>query len=100
MEVLADLRERYDQLIFDSPPVAPVTDAVLMSSRIDGVVLIVRALKTQRAILGRTVEQLRAVNANLVGTVFNDFDVRRRGAGRHYYQYYHRYYGEYYGEDA
>lgn len=98
LDVMDQLKERYDQIIVDSPPVAPVTDAVLMSSRIDGVVLVVRAHKTQRMVLGRTVEQLNAVEANVIGAVLNDFDVRRRGGGQYYY--YHRYYGAYYGEDA
>lgn len=101
-QVLRDLDERYDRLIFDSPPVSPVTDATILSSFVDGVMLVVKAGRTQKALLGRSIDQLRKVNANIVGVVLNDVDVTRRNAA-YYYGYYYGYYRKqsdgYYGLD-
>lgn len=97
-EVLAELSSMYDRVIFDSPPVTPVTDAAILSSLVDGVVLVIRAQSTRKEMLRRAVELLGAVNANIVGGVLNDVDLTRRRAGSYYY-YYYRQYSQYYGRD-
>ncbi|MFT4704226.1 MAG: succinoglycan biosynthesis transport protein ExoP [Bradymonadia bacterium] len=95
--VLKELMGMYDRVIFDSPPVTPVTDAAIVSGYVDGVVLVVRSGVTMRSLLARTLEQLSAVNADIIGSVMNDVDITRRSTG--YYYYYYRHYGEYYGQD-
>lgn len=97
-EVIEELKSRYDRVIFDSPPITPVTDAAVISSLVDGVLLVVRANATRRELLRRAIEQLAAVNADILGSVVNDIDITRRTTG--YYYYYYRQYGQYYGEDA
>lgn len=93
-----ELKSRYDRVIFDSPPIAPVTDAAVLSATVDGVVLVVRSNVTRTEVLGRSVEMLTAVNANIIGAVFNDVDLNSRRAGNSYYYYYQQY-ASYYGED-
>lgn len=94
-QVTADLEARFDRLLFDSPPVAAVTDALILSDAVDGVVLVAKAGRTVKEVMARTRASLVDVNANIFGVVLNDLDLERRGYG--YYYYYQRY-GYYYGE--
>ena len=89
-ETIKLLRSRFDYIILDSPPILPVTDAVILSSVSDGVVLVVRAEHTRMETVAKTRARLRHVRANVIGAVLNDTDVR---AGE--YAEYHRYYGPY-----
>ncbi len=84
-----DLASRYDLILYDSPPVVAVTDAVVMSKTVDGVVLIAKAGKTTREILSKAARQLDDVGGHILGTVLNDFNIR--GAGYRYYYYYYHY---------
>ncbi|MCB9519366.1 MAG: polysaccharide biosynthesis tyrosine autokinase [Myxococcales bacterium] len=95
-QVLQEASKIYERVIIDSPPVNPVTDSAIVASVVDGVVLVVRASVTKKGMLGRAVESLSAVDANLLGVVLNDVDLSRRKSG--YYYYYYRQYAEYYGE--
>ncbi len=86
---------RFDMVIVDSPPVMAVTDAVVLSTQVDSVVVVAEAGRTQRAPLRQTVEHLRDVKANLVGVVLNRLTSRGDG---YYYYYRNAYYldeGEY-----
>ena len=96
-EVVDELMTRYDRVVFDSPPVIPVTDASILGGVMDGVVLVVRASSTSKEMMGRAVELLSAVNANIIGVVLNDVDLTRRRNGSYYY--YYRQYSQYYGEE-
>jgi capsular exopolysaccharide synthesis family protein len=94
-EILEELDSKYDRIIFDSPPVAAVTDALIISGMVDGVVLVVKAGRTIGEMAQRTKQSLDDVNARIFGVVINDLDLEKRGYG--YYYYYQRY-GYYYGE--
>jgi capsular exopolysaccharide synthesis family protein len=84
-DVLTTLRERVDLVIIDSPPIIPVTDAVVLSARVDSVLMIVKAGRTRRRHLARAREMLGQADAPMIGAVLND-------AGRHVrYGYYQRY---------
>lgn len=94
-ELLLEMRQRYDMILLDSPPLNLVTDAAVLGAEADGVVVIARAGSTDRSALRYAMDQLRAVNARVSGTVLNDLDYT--GRGRYYgsgygYGYYHRYY--------
>jgi len=95
--VLGELGKRFDRIILDSPPVQPVTDAVVLSKRVDGVVLVVRASKTMRDELRRSARMIRDVGGTIVGVIVNELDARD-GYG-YGYDGYGRY-GGYYGHDA
>jgi len=89
-DALAVLRERYDFIILDSPPVLPVTDAVLLAREADGVVLVVKGHDTPRELLRRARDQLAQANGRLLGAVVNNVDL---GWGDLFF--YNRYYGYY-----
>lgn len=97
-EVLAELDQRFDRLVLDSPPVAPVTDAVVLTRFVDGILLVVSAGQTRREILERSLDRLRGVRANIVGVVLNRSDGSRGGYGYYGSGYYYRA-STYYGDD-
>ena len=84
--VLADLEARFDLVILDSPPLQPVTDAVVLAKKTDGVIFVVRASKTQREEIKRSARQLRSVGGTIIGIVLNEFEARGRDS--YYYNYY------------
>jgi capsular exopolysaccharide synthesis family protein len=92
--LLEEAEQRFDVVLLDSPPVLAVTDAAVLSTIADGVVLVVRVGSTVRAAAERSASQLQAVHGRLVGTVMNDIDFRQRAFGGTYgYYYYYYYYG-------
>lgn len=91
LEVLAELRTRFEHIIIDSPPVLAVTDATVLSRVADGVVLVAESGATPRAGLARTTQILENAGAKILGVAMNKIDVRRDG-------YYGNYYGKYYGD--
>jgi len=87
-KLLALLRDQFDNIVIDSPPVAPVTDATVLSTKVDGTVLVTRAFKTRRDVARRAARTLQDVSGRLVGTVLNAVNFERRKYG--YYQYYYK----------
>jgi capsular exopolysaccharide synthesis family protein len=89
-----DLLDHFDLLIFDSPPVNLVTDAVILANCTDGMILVVREGQTTKRDLAMCVERLRSGRARLMGFIFNG--QRQRGGSYYGYRYGYRRYG-YYG---
>ena len=83
-ELLASLQAVADLLIIDSPPLIPVTDALVLSGRVDGVLLVVAAGQTRRRHLGRAVELLQQAEAPLLGAVLNATTTQHRRYGYGY----------------
>ena len=82
-EVITTLAEQADQVFFDTPPVVAVTDAAVLATKVDGVLLVITAGKTRREYARMAVQRLEQINARLVGTVLTDVQL---GAGfRGYY---------------
>ena len=69
--LLERLRERYDYVILDLPPVTAVTDAVIASHIVDGMVVVVRSQHAVRGGLSETMRQLFLADAHILGFVFN-----------------------------
>jgi polysaccharide biosynthesis transport protein len=69
--IFAELAERFDLVLIDSPPVLPVADAMILTAYADAVLLVVASGQTRRAELGRTAEKLAQANAPVVGVVLN-----------------------------
>jgi polysaccharide biosynthesis transport protein len=87
-EFLVRVRDDYDFVIVDSPPVVPVTDAVVLSSVVDGVLLCIGAGQAVREEVAACVERLAMVDAKVLGGVLNR--IRREGGSyRNKYYYYH-----------
>jgi capsular exopolysaccharide synthesis family protein len=91
-DVLARLGTMFDILILDSPPLQPVTDAVLLAKRADGVVLVARSNRTIRDELRRSARMIRTVGGTIFGVVVNELDRHERDS-----YYYYSYYG--YGQE-
>jgi non-specific protein-tyrosine kinase len=68
-EVIASLAEKADMVLFDAPPVVAVTDASLLASKVDGVLLVAKAGNTRRDHIRVAKDRLEKVNARLVGAV-------------------------------
>lgn len=71
-EIIATLRERADLILFDAPPIIAVTDAAVLASKVDGVLLVINAGTTKRDHAQRAKALLEKVNARLVGAVLNN----------------------------
>jgi tyrosine-protein kinase Etk/Wzc len=85
-------REHFDMVFFDTPPIVAVTDASLLSTRVDGVALVVRSHRTDRMIATRAIGSLHAVGGRLLGAILNDIDLSHRYSSYGYYKYYYHYY--------
>jgi succinoglycan biosynthesis transport protein ExoP len=86
---LDDLKKTYDRVIIDSPPIVPVTDAAVLATRLDGVVLVVRAARTKREMAKRAVRAINDVGGRMIGTILNSVDLE----GIRYRYYHYSYYG-------
>ena len=86
---LIQMRDKYDLIILDSPPVIAVTDSEILTSMVDGTVLVVSAENTEIEMMERSVELIRRENTQFLGTVLNNFSYKS-GYGS-YYKYYYYY---------
>ena len=86
VEVLTSLQGETDIVLLDCPPVLPVTDALVLSGRVDATLLVCVAGATARGEVARSVELLRQVDAPLVGAVLNG--VTEEGSYGYGYKYY------------
>ncbi len=77
-EVLKRLSSEADMVLLDAPPVVSVTDALILASKSDGVILVVRAGRTRREIALRAKELLEKVNARILGSVLTDAQLDMR----------------------
>ena len=93
--VLEQAKAQFDVILFDSPPLLAVTDAAVLSTMVDGSILVIRMGKTAREAARRALSQLRAVHARILGTLLNDVSAKSGGYGGYGYTYY-----AYYGSEA
>jgi non-specific protein-tyrosine kinase len=70
-DLVRRLKEVADVVLFDSSPVLAVTDAAVLSSRVDGVILVARAKRTRRNAARQAIRRLNQVGANIIGAVLN-----------------------------
>ncbi|MBM4076521.1 MAG: CpsD/CapB family tyrosine-protein kinase [Planctomycetes bacterium] len=100
-ELLAVIREQFDFVIVDTPPVLAVTDPGAVAARVDGVIMTMRLTKRTRADATHAVGVLSSLGANIFGVVVNGIDGRSRGNYSYGNQYGYGYGGGYnygYGE--
>ncbi len=91
-ELIKNLKARYDYVFFDSPPVIGVSDASILASEVDGVLLVVQYRKYPRLLSLRAKRMIENVGGRIIGVVLNNINVLRDD----YYYYYHSYYSSYY----
>lgn len=92
--LIAQLQGEADIIIFDTPPALPVTDAAVLATQTDGVVMVADAGKTRRAAAGQATENLQQVGAKLLGVAVNRLSPRGSGKNYYYYYYYHYRYAQ------
>ena len=94
---LKDLLKRFTQVVIDSPPLLLVTDAVILSAMVDGVILVVASGTTARGALTRAHRILENAGSRVLGMVLNKVDMR---FDTYYGSYYGSYHQSYYDEVA
>jgi Mrp family chromosome partitioning ATPase len=87
--LLGQLKNKFDVVVIDSSPVMPASDVLLLAKQVDGVVLVVEAGKTNRAVVKDVSQQLTKAKANTLGVLLNRADMTKGS----YYKYYQTYYG-------
>jgi len=92
VQILEYFRKNYDNIFFDTPPIIAVTDATLLASKMDGLIMVVKSHHTDRDIAMNAVNNLRRVGVKIFGTVLNDIDLSNRYSSYGYYKYYYHYY--------
>lgn len=90
-ELVDYLATQFDYVLIDSPPILPVTDSVILSRYVDGVLLVVKGSSTPRKVVRDASERLKGVGARVLGAILNNVNIR---SGDYYY--YNRYYYSYY----
>jgi succinoglycan biosynthesis transport protein ExoP len=90
-DLIKSLKARYDYVFFDSPPIMGVSDASIIASEVDGVLLVVQYRKFPRALSARAKRLIENVGGNIVGVVLNNINIMRDD----YYYYYQSYYSHY-----
>jgi len=85
-------KKHFDMIFFDTPPIVAVTDATLLGTKVDGLLLVVKSHHTDRDVAARAVNILRGVGVRILGTVLNDINLAHRYSSYGYYKYYYHYY--------
>jgi capsular exopolysaccharide synthesis family protein len=88
-ELLDSVRQDFDYVLIDTPPVAVVSDPTIIASQGDGVLLVIDAQNTRKGAVRQAMRSLEAVGANVLGTVMNNVKASKQG----YYSYYRYGYG-------
>ncbi|MDT4895775.1 MAG: polysaccharide biosynthesis transport protein [Acidobacteriota bacterium] len=93
-KLLLQMGERFTHIIVDSPPSVSFTDASILSTMVDGVMLVVHGGKSSRTVVRRAKQHLQDIGAHIYGIVLNN--VKLEGSNSYYY---YGYYSSYYGND-
>ncbi len=94
VKALELLKQHFKYIVIDSPPVLSVTDPLILSAKVDGVVLVVQGGKTPRDVVRRASDHIRVVGGKILGALINNVNVE----SSEYYYYYRNYYD--YGYDS
>ena len=95
---LEALRDRFDWIVLDTPPVGAVSEALVLASLTDGVIVVAGAEMVPRKAVAHTVERLANTGSRVLGVILNRAQVERHSY--YYGRYYGHYYGHYYGRYA
>jgi capsular exopolysaccharide synthesis family protein len=96
-KLLEELKKKFEVILFDSPPVIAVTDASILSTLVDGIVLVIKAHQTHREAIKRAKSLLDTAEARIFGSLLNGVNIEKTYGTNYYYYYYHYY--QYYGHD-
>ena len=93
--VMEQLKQQYEYIIIDLPPVTVVSDAIAISKLLDGVVMVVRSEVSDRKLLAEALRQLNMVNIRILGFVYRDTDAGKKKYSYRYSKKYYKYYADY-----
>ncbi len=91
-ELVTSLKQKYDIVVFDTPPLVGISDSAVIAKEMDGVILVVQYRKYPRDMIIRAKQMLDTLGVAQVGVVLNNINIMRDD----YYYYYHSYYSNYY----
>ena len=94
--IVGQISSNADMVVIDSPPILVATDAAVLSRYVDGVLFVVKPGVSKWASVKHALEQLQHVDANILGIVFNEIELKR--SQQYYYRGYYKYYS--YSEDG
>jgi capsular exopolysaccharide synthesis family protein len=92
-ELLRSLGDRFNYVIIDSPPLVTFTDPMILSTLVDGVILVVRSGQSKGELTHRACQDLSSMGAKVLGVTLNSFNSRKEGYD--YYRHYRYYYSDY-----
>lgn len=93
-DLIAAALQRYDRVVLDGPPTLLITDALVLATMVDGVIMVARAVNSSRGALRRAREQLESINARVVGAILNGVQARPGGYFRQQYREFYEYTSE------
>ncbi len=93
-EAIESLKEKYDYILFDSPPVIAVTDSMVMANKVDLLILAIRVDQADKNVVKRTKELLENIKVDIAGVVINGIQPHRYYNSYEYNYYYYYYYGK------
>ncbi|MBN1850168.1 MAG: AAA family ATPase [Deltaproteobacteria bacterium] len=93
LEFIAEVKQEYDIIIFDSTPIISTADAAILGTKVDGVLIVYRVGSVSRGLLKRAASQLEQVKCNIIGVILNGM---RPDISPDFQEF--RYYQSYYGE--
>ena len=98
--MVVKLREHFDYVIIDTPPLGSVIDSAIVSKQCDGCVIVIASNEISYKFAQKVKEQLEVAECRILGCVLNKVNLTQKGYyGKYYGKYYGRYYGKYYGHD-
>lgn len=90
------LRESYDYIIIDTPPIGSVIDGAVVAKVVDGIAIVVTANEVSYKFVKKVIDQLSKAGSRILGVILNKVDM---SVNSYYGKYYGNYYGKYYGND-
>ena len=97
-KVLENMKQVFDYVIIDTPPLGSVIDAAVVAKQCDGTIMVIESNSISYRFAQRVKDQLDKAGAKMLGVVLNKVDISGKGYYGHYGSYYGKYYGKY-GED-
>ena len=86
-QLLSYLKEMYNYIIIDTPPVLSVTDPQLLALKADGTLMVIREGKARQKLVLNAFQELEKLKVNIIGSVLNDSEEKSKEQAQYYYQY-------------
>jgi capsular exopolysaccharide synthesis family protein len=96
-ELVHLLKNKFDFIIFDTPPLISVSDTLILSKIVDASLIVTRFGKTTYEMMNHGLKQMAGIESKVIGTVINAVDEKK--SGYHYYYHYNKAYYEYRASD-